>query len=139
MTRPVTPEAAQRMGCGPVPGRWRVDGNGREIVADFDGEAVRIALLAGNSPGTERANGILLAAAPALAETVASEPERIAAARNALRVEVAAALAAFVESDHAVNRALAAGEIRDEYHPTLFARLARLDVLRGLLTPETTT
>ena len=79
------------------------------------------------------------AAAPALAETVASEPERIAAARNALRAEVAAALAAFVESDHAVNRALAAGDVRDEYHPTLFARLARLDVLRGLLTPETTT
>ena len=74
-----------------------------------------------------------------LAETVASEPERIAAARNALRAEVAAALAAFVESDHAVNRALAAGDVRDEYHPTLFARLARLDVLRGLLTPETTT
>ena len=49
------------------------------------------------------------------------------------------ALAAFVESDHAVNRALAAGDVRDEYHPTLFARLARLDVLRGLLTPETTT
>ena len=65
--------------------------------------------------------------------------ERIAAARNALRAEVAAALAAFVESDHAVNRALAAGDVRDEYHPTLFARLARLDVLRGLLTPETTT
>lgn len=78
-------------------------------------------------------------AAPDLAETVASEPERIVAARNALRAEVAAALAAFVESDHAVNRALAAGEIRDEYHPTLFARLARLDALRGLLTPETTT
>ena len=41
MTRPVTPEAAQRMGCGPVPGRWRVESDGREIVADFDGEVVR--------------------------------------------------------------------------------------------------
>ena len=78
----------------------------------------------------------LRAAAFDLAETVASEPERIAAARNALRAEVAAALAAFVESDHSVNRALAAGDVRDEYHPTLFARLARLDALRGLLTPE---
>ena len=130
------------MGCGPVPGRWRVESDGREIVADFDGEVVRIALLAGNSPGTERANGILLAAAPDLAETVASEPERIAAAVAAEADRIYRAATAglddYLASDAKLLDALGRGEVIDEYHPLILARMRRLDYLRGLLTPEVT-
>ncbi len=101
-----------------------------------DGEIV-----GGDCAGCDAMGDALIAlrnAAPDLAATVAAEPERIAAARNALRSEVARALAAFVAADDAVTRALEAGDVRDEYHPSLLDRLARLDDLHGLLTPEVT-
>ncbi len=85
------------------------------------------------------------AAAPALAETVASEPEpeRIAAAvaAEADRIYRAATVALddYLAADAKLLDALGRGEVIDEYHPLILARMRRLDYLRGLLTPETTT
>jgi hypothetical protein len=82
-------------------------------------------------------------AAPNLAETVASEPERTAAAvaAEAGRIYRAATVALddYLAADSALLDAIGRGEVIDEYHPLILARMRRLEYLRGLLTPETTT
>ena len=77
-----------------------------------------------------------------LAETVASEPERIAAAvkaESALIYRAAtAALADYLAADDALLDAIGRGQVRDEYDPLIAARLRRLEYLRDLLAPEVT-
>ena len=84
----------------------------------------------------------LRAAAFDLAETVASEPERIAAAvkaESALIYRAAtAALADYLAADDALLDAIGRGQVRDEYDPLIAARLRRLEYLRDLLAPEVT-
>ena len=82
------------------------------------------------------------AAAPALAETVASEPERIAAAvaAEADRIYRAATVGLddYLAADDALLDAIGRGQVRDEYDPLIAARLRRLEYLRDLLAPEVT-
>ena len=117
MTRPVTPAEAREM-----LGRAR-DASAARHVRDFDREVLRDS-------------------AAALAETVASEPERIAAAvaAEADRIYRAATVALddYLASDAKLLDALGRREVIDEYHPLILARMRRLDYLRGLLTPEVT-
>jgi hypothetical protein len=79
--------------------------------------------------------------AAALAETVASEPERIAAAvaAEADRIYRAATVALddYLAADAKLLDALGRGEVIDEYHPLILARMRRLDYLRDLLAPVT--
>lgn len=86
------------------------------------------------------ANARLIAAAPDLAAMVASEPERIAAAVAAESARIyhaaAAALAAYLAADDALLDAIGRGQVRDEYHPLISTRDARLESLRGVLAPE---
>ena len=85
----------------------------------------------------------LRAAAFDLAETVASEPERIAAAVAAEADRIYRAATAglddYLAADAKLLDAIGRGEVIDEYHPLILARMRRLDYLRGLITPETTT
>lgn len=77
----------------------------------------------------------------ALAETVASEPERIAAevAAEAGRIYRAATagLDDYLAADAKLLDAIGRGEVIDEYHPLILARMRRLDYLRDLLAPVT--
>ena len=77
-----------------------------------------------------------------LAETVASEPDRIAAAvkaESALIYRAAtAALADYLAADDALLDAIGRRQVRDEYDPLIAARLRRLEYLRDLLAPEVT-
>ena len=79
--------------------------------------------------------------AAALAETVASEPERIAAAvaAEADRIYRAATVGLddYLAADAKLLDALGRGEVIDEYHPLILARMRRLDYLRDLLAPVT--
>lgn len=83
----------------------------------------------------------LRAAAFDLAETVASEPERIAAAVAAEADRIYRAATAglddYLAADAKLLDALGRGEVIDEYHPLILARMRRLDYLRGLLAPVT--
>ena len=114
MTRPVTPEEAREM-----LDKAR-DASAARHVRDFDREVLRDS-----------------------AETVASEPERIAAAVAAEADRIYRAATAglddYLAADTKLLDALGRGEVIDEYHPLILARMRRLDYLRGLLTPETTT
>ena len=47
------------------------------------------------------------------------------------------ALDAYLAADTALLDALGRGEVRDEYHPLILARMRRLDYLRDLLAPVT--
>ena len=84
----------------------------------------------------------LRAAAFDLAETVASEPDRIAAAvkaESALIYRAAtAALADYLAADDALLDAIGRGEVRDEYHPLITVRMRWLEYLRGVIAPEVT-
>ena len=84
----------------------------------------------------------LRAAAFDLAETVASEPERIAAAVAAEvdRIYRAATVGLddYLAADAKLLDALGRGEVIDEWHPLIAARLRRLEYLRDLLAPEVT-
>lgn len=85
----------------------------------------------------------LRAAAFDLAETVASEPEpeRIAAAVTAEAGRIYRAATAglddYLAADAKLLDAIGRGEVIDEYHPLILARMRRLDYLRGLLAPVT--
>lgn len=122
MTRPVTPEEAREM----LDSMAREDCAGVGSVAAFLGAGMRVR-----------------DSAAALAETVASEPERIAAAVAAEADRIYRAATAglddYLAADAKLLDALGRGEVIDEYHPLILARMRRLDYLRGLLTPETTT
>lgn len=76
-----------------------------------------------------------------LAATIASEPERIAAAVAAEADRIYRAATAglddYLAADKALLDALGRGEVRDEYHPLILARMRRLDYLRDLLAPVT--
>ena len=76
-----------------------------------------------------------------LAETVASEPERIAAAVAAEADRIYRAATAglddYLASDAKLLDAPGRGEVIDEYHPLILARMRRLDYLRDLLAPVT--
>jgi len=80
----VSADEARRLLDGIVPGPWRTERPiplSRTIVADFDGEVVAIASIALTSPGTERANTRLVAAAPDLARTVIAREAEVAELR----------------------------------------------------------
>ena len=89
-----------------------------------------------------RAAETLRDSARSLAETVASEPARIAAAvkaESALIYRAAtAALADYLAADDALLDAIGRRQVRDEWHPLIAARLRRLEYLRDLLAPEVT-
>lgn len=111
------------------------------VAAVYDDESEDcIALVCGPLPSHAFAKrrATLIVSAPNLAATVASEPERIAAARNALRVEVAAALAAWREADAKLYMLLTAGVSNDARRPAATEHRARFDALNELLAPETT-
>ena len=118
MTRPVTPDEARGM----LGRARRCEPGSRAHVAAVDA---------------------LNNASHDLAETVASEPDRIAAAVAAEADRIYRAATAGLDDSLAADAklldALGRGEVRDEYHPLILARMRRLDYLRGLLTPETTT
>ena len=84
---------------------------------------------------------VLRDSAAALAETVASEPERIAAAVAAEADRIYRAATAglddYLAADAKLLDALGRGEVIDEYHPLILARMRRLDYLRDLLAPVT--
>lgn len=83
----------------------------------------------------------LRAAAFDLAATTASEPERIAAAVAAEADRIYRAATAglddYLAADAELLDALGRGEVIDEYHPLILARMRRLDYLRDLLAPVT--
>jgi len=85
--RTVTPSAAGALRDGAAPGPWSLDGD----VRDADGR--RVALVA-TGHAHAAANFDLIAAAPDLAATVASEPARIAAAVAAERAAIVAQIRA---------------------------------------------
>ena len=73
-------------------------------------------------------------AAPDLVATVehfAAESARIYHAANA-------ALADYLAADDALLNAIGRGQVRDEYHPLILTRDARLEYLRGVLAPKVT-
>ena len=88
-----------------------------------------------------RAAETLRDSARCLAETVASEPERIAAAVAAEADRIYRAATAglddYLAADAKLLDALGRGEVIDEYHPLILARMRRLDYLRDLLAPVT--
>ena len=120
MTRPVTPAEAREM----LDAMVREDCAGVESVAAFLGAGMR-----------------LRDAAPDLTKTVASEPERIAAAVAAEADRIYRAATAglddYLAADKALLDAIGRGEVIDEYHPLILARMRRLDYLRDLLAPVT--
>lgn len=153
MTRPVTPAEAREMLDGATMGPWTA-----YQPAEFPGD-YRIATHAAganaggmyyvgrltrshpNEDAPTLADASLCAAAPALAETVATEPERIAAAVAAEADRIYRAATAglddYLASDAKLLDALGRGEVIDEYHPLILARMRRLDYLRDLLAPVT--
>ena len=154
MTRPVTPAAAREMLDGATPGPWSTDydddaaeGDDAAPFTAVFGEtrglgARMVAEVRGGMPA-DLADAALIAASPDLAATVASEPERIAAAVAAEADRIYRAATAglddYLAADAKLLDALGRREVIDEYHPLILARMRRLDYLRGLLTPETTT
>ena len=119
VTRPVTPDEAREMLA-----------TARRIVDPEDGSVEEL---------MESGPDVI----DALLTIVDSEPERIAAAVAAESARIYRAATAglddYLAADAKLLDALGRGEVIDEYHPLILARMRRLDYLRGLITPETTT
>ena len=122
---------------------WELETDGDDWIVTAPEAASEIARLP-RLEGAETDARHIVAAVNAhrdLAETVASEPERIAAAVAAEvdRIYRAATVGLddYLAADAKLLDALGRGEVIDEYHPLILARMRRLDYLRGLLAPVT--